>query len=107
MEAAAHGQRRALDCEGLNALDLRTLKPNERPWDLPNLEGRNEAERLQDEQKQEFVIGSPPCPEYSQLNWGLNFPKMTTEEVERRWKDGMSHIDFVCSNCRCLSIFDV
>ena len=31
VEAAAHGKRRALNCKGLAALDLRTLKPNGEP----------------------------------------------------------------------------
>ena len=34
VEAAAHGQRRALNCKGLNALDLRTMKTERRAMGL-------------------------------------------------------------------------
>ena len=95
VEAAAHGKRRALNCKGLNALDLRTLKANGQPWDFTKKEDRDEAERLQDEQQPDFVIGSPPCTGYCLLNWNINFPKMDPKRVQEILNEARGHLHFM------------
>ena len=57
--------RRALNIKGLDALDIRTLKPNGQPWDFNKRSDRNEARRLIDEKQPQWLIGSPPCTPFS------------------------------------------
>ena len=71
VEAAAHGGRRSLNVTGLSAIDLRTKKPNGDHWDLSRREDQQLVEDMIDEQKPDWLIGSPPCTAYIQLNWGV------------------------------------
>ena len=68
VDAAAHGQRRNLNCHGLSALDLRSLKQDGTPCDFRKPEDRAEAERLQDQRDPDWVIGSPPCTAFTSFS---------------------------------------
>ena len=61
MAIASHGERRALSCKGLSALDLRTWKPDGTPWEFANAADRAMATQMIEEQKPAWITGSPPC----------------------------------------------
>ena len=67
----ANGPRRALNIQGLGALDIRTYKPNGDCWNFNLRADRNEARRLIDEQQPTWLIGSPPCTAFSIWNRNL------------------------------------
>ena len=46
------------------------------------------------EKKPSWVVGSPPCTAFSQLQ-GLNFPKMDPDRVARIMKEAKAHLHFV------------
>ena len=46
------------------------------------------------EKKPTWVVGSPPCTAFSQLQ-GLNFPKMDPDRVARIMKEAKAHLHFV------------
>ena len=77
----ANAHARSLNISGLDALDLRTLKPDGSPWDLRRPEDRAEAERLQDGLNPDWLIGSPPCVGDYQFNWSKNFHNMDPARV--------------------------
>ena len=56
---ASHGCRRSLNVNGLNALDLRTSKPNGEPWDFSKASDRQLARSMIEEQKPTWVVGVP------------------------------------------------
>ena len=85
-------RRRSLNCDGLCALDLRSLKPNGMPWDVRRAEDRAEAGRLQDEEDPDWVIGSPPCTGWCILNWNLNFQKLTADHVANIMGEAQLHL---------------
>ena len=57
--------RRNLNIEGLDALDLRTMKPNGEPWNFTNRSDRKRARELIDKLDPEWIIGAPPCTPWS------------------------------------------
>ena len=57
---ASREQRRTLNCKGLRALDLRCLKPGGTPWDFSKEADRALAEHLVEEDKPDWLSGSPP-----------------------------------------------
>ena len=93
----ANGPRRALNIEGLDALDIRTLKPNGQPWDFNKRSDRNEARRLIDEKQPQWLIGSPPCTPFSIWNYAMSFKKMSKEKVRAMVEEGQRHLHFVSS----------
>lgn len=95
VQAAAHGCRRAWNCEGLAALDLRALKPSGEPWDFSKQEDRDLAERMVDEKEPDWRIGSPPCTAFCSFSWGLNFPRMPKEKVDRILDETRQHLRFM------------
>ena len=75
----APGAKRDLNIEGLHALDIRTKKPNGRHWDFNKASDRQEVRRLVEDLKLTWLIGSPPCTAFSQLQ-NLNFRKHAAGE---------------------------
>ena len=84
-----------LNVQGLRVLDLRSLRPDGECWDFTRRSDRDWAWRLFLEQKPDWVIGAPPCTDFSMLNVGLNFPRMNPDVVKRRVEMAMLHIRFV------------
>ena len=85
-----------MNVHGLRVMDLRTTKPDGSPWDFSCKQDRDLAYRMVQDEDPDWIVGAPPCTDFSSLNFGLNFPKMPAEEVQRRLIAAMVHIDFVC-----------
>ena len=88
---------RNLNVEDLNALDLRTTKPNGQPWHLCKREDRKLARQMVDEQQPEWIVGAPPCMPFSIGNYAINYPKMHPDQVMAMIAEGRTHLNFVCS----------
>ena len=67
----ANGPRRALNVQGLGALDLRTFKPNGETWNFEKRSDRNEARNLIDSLQPTWIIGSPPCTAFFLYGIGI------------------------------------
>ena len=91
----ANRRRRSLNVKGLAALDLRTYKPSGGTWDFTKKSDQKEALGLVDKYEPEFIIGSPPCTDWSSWNIGINHRKMDPMEVERRMVEARVHLKFV------------
>ena len=87
---------RNLNLRGLNAMDLRTCKPDGQPWDFRNPDDRSLAERLVLETEPTWLIGWPPCVSWCTLNQGLNYPKMDPAKIHLLMTEARLHLDFVC-----------
>ena len=94
---AANDRLRNLNLQGLQALDLRTLKPDGSHWDFEKPEDRKLAVHLVQTQKPRWLNGSPPCTSFSRLNVGLNFPRMDPKRVSEIKRQGVMHLHFVIS----------
>ena len=81
---------------GLEVLDLRTFKPDGTPWDFTRPKDRALALKLLHEKQPKWVIAAPPCTSFSILNANLNYPRMTTQDVEKKIAEGLTHMEFVC-----------
>ena len=80
------------------ALDLLTNDEAGVPWDLSRPEVQQKALTLLEETKPWLLVVSPPCTVFSPLQrW--NFTKMEEHEVEKRLKEGMSHLAFAVLMC--------
>ena len=75
---------RGLHVQGLQVMDLRTVKPDGEPWDFTQAKDRRLAMRLVREQKPTWIIAAPPCTACTLLNANVNYPKMPDHEVRRR-----------------------
>ena len=93
----ANGCRRNLNLEGLHALDLRTRKSDGSVWNFDLASDRKLARQVVLDLKPTWLIGSPPCTAFSQLNLNLNFPRMKKADVEARVAEGRRHLRFVIS----------
>ena len=93
---AANHVLRNLNVTGLCAFDLRTAKPTGEAWDFSKKSDRTQALRYVKEKRPTWIIGSPPCTAFSQLQ-GLNFPKMDPDKVARIMKEAKAHLHFVIS----------
>ena len=89
--------RRKLNVEGLNALDLRTTKPNGQPWAFSKREDRKLARQMVDEQQPEWIVGAPPCTPFSIWNYAMKHPKMDSDQAQALIAEGRIHLNFVCS----------
>ena len=89
--------RRNLNIKGLGALDLRTLKPNQQPWDFTKRSDRQEARDLINRLQPQWIIGSPPCTPYSIWNFGINYKRMDQEKAKKMLAEGQVHLNFMCS----------
>ena len=88
--------RQDLNLRGLDALDLRTNKPDGSPWDLSRREDQALAEAMVVEQKPKWLIGSPPCTPWCSLNQHLNYPKMDPARVQQLMAQARNHLKFIC-----------
>ena len=77
------------------SLDLTVEKTPGTPWDFRMIEHRNEAIRMICEQRPMFIVGSPPCTEWSTMQ-NLNKHKWTQEERDERMKKARVHLEFMC-----------
>ena len=75
------------------SLDLIENDVDGQPWDFNVKEKRDKAQRLINEKKALLVIGSPMCSAFSQIQ-GLNFSRMTPEDVEKVIMYGKRHLKF-------------
>ena len=92
----ANNVLRNLNVKGLAAFDLRTCKENGTPWDFSKVSDRKEALRFVKEKRPSWIVGSPPCTAFSQLQ-GLNFKKMSPDRVKSILSEGRRHLNFVIS----------
>ena len=77
-------------------MDLRTLKPNGEPWDFSRAADRALAMKMVREKRPQWIIAAPPCTPFSVLNFNMNYPRMTAEEVQAKLEEGRVHLQFVC-----------
>ena len=89
--------RRDFNIQGLDAFDLRTLKPNGQPWNFLQKDDRRLAKRIIDEKNPEWILGAPPCTPFSIWNYAMNYPKMDPAKVQALIDDGRVHLNFMCS----------
>jgi len=75
------------------ALDLTENDVDGLPWDFNNPEKRARADKLVRDKKALLLIGSPMCSAFSQIQ-GLNYSKMTPENVEQVINYGKRHLEF-------------
>ena len=90
-------QRRNLNLVGLNALDLRTHKPDGSTWNFNLRKDRVLARQMIDQKDPDWIIGSPPCTAFALWNRGINYKKMPAEEVRKRISEGRKHLNFMVS----------
>ena len=50
------------------------------------------VDKMVDEEQPKFVLGSPPCDAFSELNVKLNFPRMDVKKVKARIAEGKRHL---------------
>ena len=101
MVEASHGCRRSLNCNGLSALDLRTLKPDGTPWDFSRKADRDLAEQLLDSEDPDWIVGSPPCTAFCSWNVRMNYPKMGPDRVRDFIREGRLHLRSMIHPCMC------
>ena len=77
----ANGVLRNLNISALEAFDLRTSKPDGTPWDFLRKADRAMAVNYVKTHRPTWVIGSPPCTAFSQLQ-AINYSKMDPEKVK-------------------------
>ena len=87
---------RDMNITGLDALDLRTCRPDGQPWDFRIKAHRDLAEQYVRERKPLWLIGCPPCVAWSSFNQGLNYKKMDATKVQQYLQEGLTHLAFVC-----------
>ena len=92
----ANNVLRNLNIKGLAAFDLRTSKEDGTPWDFSKASDRKNAILYIRENKPSWLVGSPPCTAFSQLQ-GLNFKNMHPDRVKAILKEGRRHLHFVIS----------
>ena len=66
--------RSPLGIKGLGALDLACKKPNGDNWDFSRSADRREAMNLVEQCDPDWIVGSPPCTDFSLLDRGMNYP---------------------------------
>ena len=89
--------RRNLNVKGLDALDLRTTKPDGTAWDFRRSKDRQEARELIYRQRPQWLIGAPPCTAFSIWNYAMNYAKMDGDVVREKLEEGRLHLKFMCS----------
>ena len=80
-----------LNVHGLDALDLRTLKPSGQPWDFTKTSDHRLALWLVRTRKPTWMIGSPPCTAFSSL-MHLNKKKMSPQQFDAMLREGRLHL---------------
>ena len=92
----ANASRRDLNAVGLDALDLRTSKPDGSPWNFAKRSDRKMARDLIDQKRPDFIIGSPPCTACCVWNQHLNFKRVHPDDAHKFVKYGMLNLKFMC-----------
>ena len=92
----ANNKRRPLNLRGLNAFDLRTLKPDGTPWNFNVRADRHLAQRMIDTDDPDWIVGSPPCTAFSIWSRQMNYRKMDPEKVRVAIEEGVRHLNFCC-----------
>ena len=86
-------RRPALGNSGLKAFDLSTPHPKGGSWHLNLKEHRELATRICEEDDPGWLIGFPPCTDFSVLGrW--NHKRMKIEDVRRRLREARRHLEF-------------
>ena len=91
----AADRRKSMNIVGLDAMDIRNMKPTElgdETWDFSRRRDRKQALELQRSKKPTWLIGSPPCTDWCTFNQRWNFPKMDPKKVEGRMRRAKAHI---------------
>ena len=91
---------RSLNIEGLNALDLRTHKPNGQCWNFDLSNDRKEAKHLVETTCPEWLILSPPCTMFCLMSVNVNHPKMDPAKLLKLKKLARQHLHFALSLAR-------
>ena len=63
-------------------MDLRTLRPEGKPWNFELKEHRNLARHLILTEPPDWVIASPPCTVFSILNLNVNYRNKAAQDKE-------------------------
>ena len=77
----------------MDALDLRTLKPDGSPWNFSDPADRKYALQLVRDRKPRWVIGSPPCTMFSSL-MAINKGRMGPLKYEALLLEAKRHLHF-------------
>ena len=96
----ANGARRKLSIQGVGALDMRSQKPDGSNWNFKKRENKQMAMELIDKLQPTFVIRSPPCTPFSQLQ-GLNKGRRKPEVIQKELREGRAHIRFCMEYGQC------
>ena len=92
---ASHGCRWHLHVNGLDAFDLRTMKPNGEHWDFSQSTDRQLAKSMVETMKPMWVIENPPRTFFSARNQGINLRRMDPANVELMRTEAVKHLHFV------------
>lgn len=84
------------------SMDLTTNNLDGEPWDFNCPEMRRKAIEEFNKHQPEMLIMSPMCGLFSQFQ-GLNYSRMSPEDVEDKLRRGISHLKFCMSLCRVQS----
>ena len=82
-----------LGIKGLKAVDLTTPRPNGGSWDFTQKQHRDEAMEIIENDDPDWVIGCPPCTDFSGLGRS-NHRRMDPDEVRRRMREARTHLNF-------------
>ena len=91
----ANGMR-DMNIVGLDALDLRSNRPDGAPWDFKINERREYAEQLVRDKTPRRRVGCPPCVAWSTLNQGLNYEWMDPAKGAQYMQEGRMQLAFAC-----------
>ena len=69
----ANKARRDLNLKGLRTRDLRTLRPDGRPWGFTVRADRILAREILDQDDPDWLIASPPCTALSLWMYAMNY----------------------------------
>ena len=75
------------------SFDINTTDPQGKPWDFTKAERRQEAREYVVKRKPLFIIGSPPCDQWSIMQ-NLNKDKREQSEVSRKLIEARIHLAF-------------
>ena len=67
--------RRNLNIKGLDAMDLRTTKPNGKPWKLGKREYGRFAREMIEKQDPDWILGAPPYTAFAIWSYAINSQK--------------------------------
>ena len=89
--------RRNLNIKGLDAMDLRTTKPNGDTLKFCKREDRRLARDMIEKQNPDWILGAPPCTAFAIWNYAIHYPKANPDKVKELLAEGRVHLNFVAS----------